>query len=323
MITEEALAHVRALNDDRAAARAVARADGDRVDAARPARDLVADRRAQRRAARGQPRRAAQPGLLRRRAGRRSTATRSRPASTSGRRRATADGATVGADELERWTRALLEAAGLEPEPRRRSPRRWSGRACAASTRTASRACRCTLERLRTGVLNPRPRPSVAQPRRRDRGRRRRPRAPARSRPCSPPTCRSSSRASTASAWSAVRRSGHYGAAAFYARARRRARDWSAMAMTNTEPLVIPYGGSEPALGHEPDRARRAGRGRRLQPRHGDQPGRRSTASSTRATRGGRSPRLGRRRARRADDRRGAGALGGAARRLQGLRARR
>jgi ureidoglycolate dehydrogenase (NAD+) len=48
-----------------------------------------------------------------------------------------------------------------------------------------------------------------------------------------------------------VRRSAHFGAAAFYAR---RAADAGlvAMAMTNTEPFVIPFGGSEPALGTNP-----------------------------------------------------------------------
>jgi ureidoglycolate dehydrogenase (NAD+) len=49
----------------------------------------------------------------------------------------------------------------------------------------------------------------------------------------------------------AVRRSAHFGAAAYYAM---RAADQGlvAMAMTNTEPLVIPYGGAEPALGTNP-----------------------------------------------------------------------
>ena len=42
---------------------------------------------------------------------------RSRPASTSGRPRATPEGATLPAAELDRWARALLEAAGLESEP--------------------------------------------------------------------------------------------------------------------------------------------------------------------------------------------------------------
>jgi ureidoglycolate dehydrogenase (NAD+) len=49
----------------------------------------------------------------------------------------------------------------------------------------------------------------------------------------------------------AVRRSGHYGAAAFYAM-RAAADGLIGMSMTNTEPLVIPYGGVEPALGTNP-----------------------------------------------------------------------
>jgi ureidoglycolate dehydrogenase (NAD+) len=49
----------------------------------------------------------------------------------------------------------------------------------------------------------------------------------------------------------AVRRSGHYGAAAFYAM-RAAAAGLIGVSMTNTEPLVIPYGGVEPALGTNP-----------------------------------------------------------------------
>ena len=48
-----------------------------------------------------------------------------------------------------------------------------------------------------------------------------------------------------------VRRSAHFGAAAFYARRAAHA-GLVGMAMTNTEPLVIPFGGSEPALGTNP-----------------------------------------------------------------------
>jgi ureidoglycolate dehydrogenase (NAD+) len=48
-----------------------------------------------------------------------------------------------------------------------------------------------------------------------------------------------------------VRRSGHYGAAAFYAMRAAEA-GMVGMSMTNTEPLVIPYGGAEPALGTNP-----------------------------------------------------------------------
>ena len=48
-----------------------------------------------------------------------------------------------------------------------------------------------------------------------------------------------------------VRRSAHFGAAAYYAM-RAAEQGLVAMALTNTEPLVIPYGGSEPALGTNP-----------------------------------------------------------------------
>jgi ureidoglycolate dehydrogenase (NAD+) len=49
----------------------------------------------------------------------------------------------------------------------------------------------------------------------------------------------------------AVRRSGHYGAAGFYA-IRAAEAGLIGMSMTNTEPLVIPYGGAGPALGTNP-----------------------------------------------------------------------
>ncbi len=48
-----------------------------------------------------------------------------------------------------------------------------------------------------------------------------------------------------------VRHSAHYGAAAFYAR-HAAEQGLVAMSMTNTEPLVIPFGGREPALGTNP-----------------------------------------------------------------------
>jgi LDH2 family malate/lactate/ureidoglycolate dehydrogenase len=48
-----------------------------------------------------------------------------------------------------------------------------------------------------------------------------------------------------------VRRSGHNGAQAFYAM-RAAAQGMVAIALTNTEPLVIPHGGAEPALGTNP-----------------------------------------------------------------------
>ena len=67
-----------------------ARRDGARLDAARPADDLDPRRRLERRAARGERRRARQPRLLGRGAGGDRPATRPRATSTSGRRRARA-----------------------------------------------------------------------------------------------------------------------------------------------------------------------------------------------------------------------------------------
>jgi ureidoglycolate dehydrogenase (NAD+) len=106
------------------------------------------------------------------------------------------------------------------------------------------------VERLRAGVLNPRPRPSVVQ----------RDGAVAVVDGDSGPGQVASVFATDVSielarehgaGVVAVRRSAHFGAAAFYAM-RAAEQGLVAMAMTNTEPLVIPYGGAEPALGTNP-----------------------------------------------------------------------
>ena len=70
LLTDETLGKIRALNEIAERARPDARPDGARLDAARPARDLDARRRLERRPARGERRRARQPRLHRRRAGR-------------------------------------------------------------------------------------------------------------------------------------------------------------------------------------------------------------------------------------------------------------
>ncbi len=75
---------------DRRGARPVARPDGARLDAARPADHLDAPRRQQRRPARAESRCPRQPRVLRPRSSTRSTAIRPRAPSTSGRDRATA-----------------------------------------------------------------------------------------------------------------------------------------------------------------------------------------------------------------------------------------
>ena len=69
MLSEANLEHVRALNEIARGRGPDARAAGDRVGAARPARDLGAHRRELRRAARGQPGRGPPPGLRAGRAG--------------------------------------------------------------------------------------------------------------------------------------------------------------------------------------------------------------------------------------------------------------
>ena len=85
LLTDETLDHVRALNEIASEARAVARADGARLDAARPPGHLRADRRQQRRPARGQPRRPRTRSTSAMTSWPPSTRTPSRPASTSGR----------------------------------------------------------------------------------------------------------------------------------------------------------------------------------------------------------------------------------------------
>ena len=106
------------------------------------------------------------------------------------------------------------------------------------------------IERLRTGVLNARPRPSVL----------RRAGAVAVVDGDQGPGQVASVFATDVSIELAresgagvvvVRRSAHFGAAAYYAM-RAAEKGLVAMAMTNTEPLVIPYGGAEAALGTNP-----------------------------------------------------------------------
>jgi ureidoglycolate dehydrogenase (NAD+) len=106
------------------------------------------------------------------------------------------------------------------------------------------------VERLRNGALNPRPRPSVV----------RRDGAVAMIDGDQGPGQVAGAFATDLSIELArehgagvvtVRRSAHFGAAAFYA-IRAAEQGLVAMALTNTEPLVIPYGGAEPALGTNP-----------------------------------------------------------------------
>ena len=106
------------------------------------------------------------------------------------------------------------------------------------------------VERLRAGAINPRPRPSVE----------RRDGAVALVDGDQGPGQVAALHATDVSIELAreygvgvvtVRRSAHFGAAAYYA-IRAAEQGLVAMAMTNTEPLVIPHGGAEPALGTNP-----------------------------------------------------------------------
>ena len=111
---------VRALNEIAAAARSDARADGDRVGAARPARHLGARRRQQRRAARGQRRRPRPASTSPPTSSPRSTGTRPTAASTSGRGRATNEQRCTHRLRPARHPRAILLAgmAGRPEHPR-------------------------------------------------------------------------------------------------------------------------------------------------------------------------------------------------------------
>ena len=111
MISDENLARVRALDEIATRARPVARADGDRVGAARRARDIRAARREQRRAARAERRRAPAAWTSPPRNWSRSTATPPRATSTSGRPPARASPAAASGRAAPDRT----ERAGFEP----------------------------------------------------------------------------------------------------------------------------------------------------------------------------------------------------------------
>jgi LDH2 family malate/lactate/ureidoglycolate dehydrogenase len=156
----------------------------------------------------------------------------------------------VGAAELERWTRALLEAAGLESQPAAIIAETLVWTSLRGTDSHGVARVPLYVERLRTGVLNGRPRPSVVQ----------RDGAIAVVDGDHGPGQLAAVLATDLSVELArehglglavVRRSGHYGAAAFYA-VRAAEAGLVGMSLTNAEPGVIPYGGIEPALGTNP-----------------------------------------------------------------------
>ena len=146
MLTPENLERVRQLERDRQAARPVARPDGARLGVARQAGDVGADRREPPGAGRRRRRGARQARLHRRGTRRRSTATRSRAGSISGRgRRSSAgkaplpSGAGQGWDtprEHETMTSERTEFSA-NCASSRRAPRTFFGVACAGRGLTA------------------------------------------------------------------------------------------------------------------------------------------------------------------------------------------
>jgi ureidoglycolate dehydrogenase (NAD+) len=156
----------------------------------------------------------------------------------------------VGAAPLESWTRALLEAAGLESEPAALVAQTLVWTSLRGTDSHGVARVPLYADRLRTGVLNARPRPSVVQ----------RDGAIAVVDGDHGPGQLAAVLATDLSIELArehgvgvvsVRRSGHYGAAAFYA-VRAAEAGLVGMSMTNAEPGVIPYGGIAPALGTNP-----------------------------------------------------------------------
>ncbi len=157
---------------------------------------------------------------------------------------------TVPADDLVRWGQRLLEAGGLESAAAGTVAETLVDASLRGVDSHGVARIPVYVERLRSGALNRRPRPSVL---RRDggvalvdgdRG----------------PGQVAGSYATDLSVELArehgvgvvsVRRSAHYGAAAYYSR-RAAGAGLVALSLTNSEPLVIPYGGSAPALGTNP-----------------------------------------------------------------------
>jgi LDH2 family malate/lactate/ureidoglycolate dehydrogenase len=161
-----------------------------------------------------------------------------------------AEGTTIPGDALERWGAALLAAAGLDGA----AAATVAGTLVDASLRGVDShgvaRIPVYVERLQAGAINPRPRPSVL----------RREGAVALVDGDQGPGQVAGVFATDLSVELArehgagvvtVRRSAHYGAAAYYAR-RAAGAGLLAISTTNSEPLVIPYGGTAPVLGTNP-----------------------------------------------------------------------
>jgi LDH2 family malate/lactate/ureidoglycolate dehydrogenase len=156
----------------------------------------------------------------------------------------------VAAADLKRWTRELLAGSGLAPEHAATVAETLVWTSLRGTDSHGVARVPVYAERLQTGVLNRQPHVEVA----------RREGAIAVVDGDHGPGQVAAVVATDLSIQLAgeygvgvvsVRRSGHYGAAAFYA-IRAAEAGLLGMSMTNTEPLVIPYGGAGAALGTNP-----------------------------------------------------------------------
>jgi ureidoglycolate dehydrogenase (NAD+) len=157
---------------------------------------------------------------------------------------------TVDAAELERWTRDLLAAAGLEEAGARTVAHSLVDASLRGVDSHGVARVPIYVARLRTGATNPRPRPTIINRHGAvavvdgDRG-------PGQVAGVFATDLSVALAREHGVGVALVRHSSHYGAAGYYAmRAARQG--LVAISTTNADPLVIPFGGLEPALGTNP-----------------------------------------------------------------------
>jgi ureidoglycolate dehydrogenase (NAD+) len=157
---------------------------------------------------------------------------------------------TVAATDLERWTRELLGAAGLEPQSANTVAHSLVDASLRGVDSHGVARVPIYVARLRTGATNPRPRPAVISRHGAiavvdgDRG-------PGQVAGVFATDLSIALAREHGTGVALVRHSSHYGAAGYYTmRAARQG--LVAMSTTNADPLVVPFGGLEPALGTNP-----------------------------------------------------------------------
>jgi len=156
----------------------------------------------------------------------------------------------VPSPELERWARELLAAAGLEAGAAETVAHSLVDASLRGVDSHGVARVPVYVARLRTGAINARPRPRVLRQDGAialvdgDRG-------PGQVAGVVATDLSVALAREHGVGVALVRRSSHYGAAAYYVMRAARA-GLVAISTTNTEPLVVPFGGLEPALGTNP-----------------------------------------------------------------------